>query len=186
MIDEQHNPWHITSQKEVYTNPWITLTEYQVRNPSGNPGIYGKVHFKNLAIGIVAFDANEQLWLVGQYRFPLDAYSWELPEGGGPLTTDPLLSAQRELREETGCTASQWEELLRLHLSNSVSDELAIVYLARGLQQFEPEPEDTEQLQRKKVSLAEAYAMVQAGHITDAITVAAIQALVLRKWEVGK
>ena len=185
MIDEQHNPWQITAEKEVYSNPWIQLTEYQVLNPNGNPGIYGKVHFKNLAIGIVALDEQERLWLVGQYRFPLNAYSWELPEGGGPLTADPLVSAQRELLEETGCTAEHWEELLRLHLSNSVSDELAIVYVARDLTQFEPQPEDTEQLQRKKVSIDEAYALVKSGEITDAITVAAVQAMVLERLGAG-
>lgn len=184
MIDEKHNPWAIKAEKLVYTNPWIELREFDVLNPNGNPGIYGKVHFKNLAIGVVALDAREHLWLVGQYRFPLDAYSWEIPEGGGPLGADPLVSAQRELLEETGLKANSWEELLRMHLSNSVSDELAIVYLATDLSYHEPEPEDTEQLQRKKVSLEEAWRMVQAGSITDAISVAAIQAMLLRKLKV--
>lgn len=183
MIDENQNPWQVTAEQLVYSNPWIEVRAFDVLNPNGNPGIYGKVHFKNLAIGVVALDDTDHLWLVGQYRFPLEAYSWEIPEGGGPLGADPLASAQRELLEEIGLKAGSWEELLRMHLSNSVSDELAIVYLATDLSYHEPEPEDTEQLQRKKVRLEEAWRMVQAGSITDAISVAAIQAMLLRKFK---
>jgi len=146
MQHPEQNPWQITSQQNIYDNPWINLTEYQVINPSGNPGIYGKVHFKNLAIGVIVLDDELNTYLVGQYRFPLDKYSWEIPEGGGPLGTDPLGSAKRELLEETGLKAHEWQELQRAHLSNSVTDELSILYLARGLEQFEPQPEETEQL----------------------------------------
>ncbi len=170
----EDNPWAITGQKDIYDNPWLNLTEYQVINPSGNPGIYGKVHFKNFAIGIVPLDDEMNTYLVGQYRFPLNEYSWEIPEGGGPLGLDPLDSAKRELLEETGLKAGSWIEIQRLHLSNSVTDELSIIYLARELQQFEPEPEDTEQLIIKKVPFETACKMVLGGKITDAITVAAI------------
>jgi ADP-ribose pyrophosphatase len=174
MHHPEENPWKITSQKSIYDNPWISLTEYQVLNPSGNPGIYGKVHFKNVAIGILPLDADLNTYLVGQYRFPLDSYSWEMPEGGGPVGTDPLESAKRELLEETGLKASQWTEIQRMHLSNSVSNELSIIYLARDLAQFEAEPEDTEQLIINKVSFAEVYRMVCEGEITDSMTVAAV------------
>jgi 8-oxo-dGTP pyrophosphatase MutT (NUDIX family) len=174
MQHPEDNPWQIASQKEVYDNPWINLTEYQVINPSGNPGIYGKVHFKNFAIGILPLDDDMNTYLVGQYRFPVDVYSWEIPEGGGPLSGDILTSAKRELLEETGLKAKNWTEIQRLHLSNSVSDELSILYLARGLEQFEAEPEDTEQLQVRKVSFEDAYQMVCNGEITDAMTIAAI------------
>jgi ADP-ribose pyrophosphatase len=174
MQHPEENPWKITSQKNLYDNPWINLTEYQVLNPSGNPGIYGKVHFKNVAIGVIPLDDDLNTYLVGQYRFALGEYTWELPEGGGPLDTDPLDSAKRELLEETGLKANQWEELLRMHLSNSVCDELSIVYLARGLQQFEAEPEETEQLIIKKLPFSEVYDMVYHGQITDSITVAAV------------
>jgi 8-oxo-dGTP pyrophosphatase MutT (NUDIX family) len=170
----EDNPWKITSQKNIYDNPWINVTEYQVINPAGNPGIYGKVHYKNLAIGVLPLDEELNTYLVGQYRFPLNQYSWEMPEGGGPEGTDPLESAKRELLEETGLKASQWTEVQRLHLSNSVSDELSILYLARGLEQFEAEPEETEQLIIKKVPFAEVYRMVCGGEITDAMTVAAV------------
>ena len=145
MHHPEDNPWKIVSQKEVYSNPWIALTEYQVINPSGNPGIYGKVHYKNIAIGVIPLDNEMNTYLVGQYRFAPGQYSWEIPEGGGIIGTDPLESAKRELLEETGLKAENWTEIQRLHLSNSVSDELCIIYLARNLQQFEPEPEDTEE-----------------------------------------
>lgn len=174
MHHPEDNPWKITSEKAIYDNPWINVTEYQVINPSGNPGIYGKVHFKNLAIGVLPLDDDLNTYLVGQYRFVLNQYSWEMPEGGGPEGTDPLESAKRELLEETGLKASRWTEIQRLHLSNSVSDELSILYVARDLAQFEAEPEDTEQLIIKKVPFAQVYQMVCDGVITDAMTVAAV------------
>jgi 8-oxo-dGTP pyrophosphatase MutT (NUDIX family) len=113
-------------------------------------------------------------YLVGQYRFTLDAYSWEIPEGGCPQGTDPLQTAIRELKEETGLVAATYKELMRLHLSNSVSDELAIIYLATELMQQDAEPEETEALQIKKVSLLDAFGMVADGTITDAMSVAAL------------
>ena len=174
MHHPEENPWKITSEKDIYDNPWINLTEYQVINPSGNPGIYGKVHFKNLAIGVLPLDDELKTYLVGQYRFTLNQYSWEMPEGGGPLSIDPLESAKRELLEETGLKADSWTEIQRLHLSNSVSDEYSILYLARDLKQFEAEPEDTEQLIVKKLPFEEVYQMVCRNEITDAMTVAAV------------
>jgi 8-oxo-dGTP pyrophosphatase MutT (NUDIX family) len=155
------------------------LTEYQVINPSGNPGIYGKIHFKNIAIGILPLDDEMNTYLVGQYRFALGQYSWEMPEGGGPLGIDPIESAKRELLEETGLKAEDWSELVRIHLSNSVSDELSIIYLARNLAQFEAEPEDTEQLIVKKLPFETVYQMVCDGEITDSMTVAAVLRLKL-------
>lgn len=168
------NPWTTLHSKTVYDNKWINVAEDEVINPNGGKGIYGKVHFKNIAIGIVAMDDQEQIWLVGQYRYVLNAYSWEIPEGGCPLDESPISGAIRELKEETGLEAKQWKELLRMHLSNSVSDELAIVFLATELTQSEPEPEETEQLRLQKISLSEAYKMVEMGMITDSISVAAI------------
>ncbi|WP_242692099.1 NUDIX domain-containing protein [Aridibaculum aurantiacum] len=175
MIDENYNPWKIVSEKQVYDNKWIRLTEYDVINPSGNAGIYGKVHFKNKAIGILPLDEDWNTYLVGQYRFTIDAYSWEIPEGGGALDVDPIESAKRELKEETGLVAGEWTELGQLYLSNSVSDELAILFLARNLTQEEAMPEETEQLVVKKLPFEEAYQMVEDGLITDAMAVAAIQ-----------
>lgn len=172
-MNEQLNPWQVTGEQLVYENPWISLTEYKVINPSGGKGIYGKVHFKNAAIGIVALDEAFNTYLVGQYRFPLNAYSWEIPEGGGAFD-DILSSAKRELLEETGLVAQQWTKLMDFHLSNSVSDEYGQVFLAQQLSQQTPEPEETEQLVIKKIPFEEAYQMVRQGKITDSMSVAAI------------
>ena len=168
------NPWKINHEENIYDNPWINITEFQVINPSGNPGIYGRVHFKNKAIGVLPLDENFNTYLVGQFRFPLKQYSWEIPEGGGPLSGEPLDSAKRELLEETGLKAGKWTEIQRMYLSNSVCDEEAIIYLAQNLEQFEAEPEETEQLTIKKLPFEEVYQMVCRGEITDAITVAAV------------
>jgi 8-oxo-dGTP pyrophosphatase MutT (NUDIX family) len=170
----QQNPWQTKSSKKIYENPWISLTEHQVINPSGGKGIYGEVTFKNYAIGIIAIDEDDLIYLVGQYRYPLKQYSWELPEGGGPLDQEPLDSAKRELLEETGLVAQHWEEVLRMHLSNSVSNELGILYLAKDFEQFEAQPEETEQVEVKKIPFEEAYQMVIKGEITDSLTVAGI------------
>ncbi len=168
------NNWQTLASAEKYDNPWIRVTEHAVINPGGGEGIYGVVQFKNLAIGIIPVDEAGYTWLVGQNRYPLKQYSWEIPEGGGKLDTDPLISAQRELLEETGLKAEKWTEIQRLHLSNSVSDELAIIYLAQGLTQHEAEPEETEDLALKKIHLSDAYQMVLSGEITDSITVVAL------------
>ena len=175
MIDETHNPWTTHAIHPKYDNPWIKVDEHQVTTPTGTPGIYGVVHFKNIAIGIIPVDEEGYTWLVGQYRYPLNAYSWEIIEGGGPEEIDPLESAKRELLEETGMTADHWELLIPLmHLSNSVSDEYAMIYLARGLTMGEAQPTETEQLQLKRVPLQEAIEMVRTGHITDAISMAGL------------
>lgn len=178
-MDMHQNPWQILSSAEYYDNKWINITEHQVINPNGGRGIYGVVHYKNLAIGVVALDEEQNIYLVGQYRFPLEAFSWEIPEGGGPLGTDPLLSAKRELLEETGLVAQQWELIVQMHLSNSVSDEFSMVYLARGLEQREAMPEETELLFVKKMPFADAYRMVKKHEITDSMSVAAIQKIQL-------
>jgi len=171
---EEINPWKTLESEIKYNNNWIQLTEHQVINPSGGKGIYGEVHFKNLAIGILPLDENYNTWLVGQYRYPLKAYSWEIPEGGGPLGEEPIESARRELLEETGMSARNWKEIQRMHLSNSVSDELSIIYVATDLIQGIAMPEETEQLVVKKMFFDDVYKMVLNGEITDSMSVAAI------------
>ncbi|MEH3113385.1 NUDIX hydrolase [Pedobacter terrae] len=171
---EEINPWKTLESEVKYDNNWIRLTEHQVINPSGGQGIYGTVHFKNLAIGILPLDENHNTWLVGQYRYPLNAYSWEIPEGGGPFHEAPLESAKRELLEETGLSARTWKEIQRMYLSNSVSDELSIIYIATDLIEGIAMPEETEQLVVKKLPFIEAYQMVLDGKITDSMSVAAI------------
>ncbi len=181
-MKEESNPWIIKHSEVRYDNPWIKLTEYQVINPAGNPGIYGVVHYKNLAVGVVPYE-NGDIWLVGQYRFPLETYSWEIPEGGGPEGEDPLDSAKRELKEETGLIADEYETLLEMDLSNSVSDEKAIVFLARNLKQGISNPEATEKLKVKKISLESALEAVERREIRDSLTVAAIYKMQILKLE---
>lgn len=168
------NPWKTQSVKTVYENPWIKLEEHQVITPAGKEGIYGKVHFKNRAMAIVPIDQDGNTWLVGQFRYTLDEYSWEIPMGGGPIDQDLLESAKRELKEETGLSASKWTELMKIHTSNSVTDEWGLIYLAEDLSEGETEFEDTEVLQIKKLPFQEALNMVMKGEITDSISVAGL------------
>ena len=170
----EHNPWTTLTSKVHYDNNWITVTEHQVLNAAKSPGIYGTVHFKNLAIGIIPIDTDGFTWLVGQYRYPLNAYSWEIPEGGGRLSVPPLESARRELKEETGIEANRWEQIVHLHLSNSVTDEQALAYLATELTIGEPEPDEDEVLRIRRVHFSDVIEMVERGEITDSLSVAAI------------
>ncbi len=174
MNDLEKNPWTILAEKKVYNNPWIELTEYDVLNPSGGKGIYSVVHFHNYAIGILPLDEENNTWLVGQYRFPLNQYSWEIPEGGGNKNLSPLESAKRELLEETGIEAKEWIPLIETHLSNSATDEFAIIYIARNLSFQNSNPEETEELRVKKLPFDEVYKMVMKGEITDGITMLAV------------
>jgi len=172
--DEQQNPWQTLSSQLIYDNPWISVREDQVINPSGGNGIYGVVHMKNKAIGIIPIDAEGNTYLIGQYRYSVNEYSWEIPMGGGLIGIDILESAKRELKEETGFTALRWTQIARLHTSNSVTDEEGFVFLAQDLIPGETEFEETEDLKIKKVSLAEAVRMVLADEITDCISVAGL------------
>jgi 8-oxo-dGTP pyrophosphatase MutT (NUDIX family) len=172
--DKTGNPWTILCTRPIYENPWIRVVEHDVLNPKGKPGIYGVVHLQNIATGVLPIDADGHTTLVGQYRFPLKRYSWEMPEGGGEAGVPPIESAQRELLEETGLTARHWRPLLTLHLSNSVTDEVAHTFLAWDLEQGLAEPEDTEELQLRRVPFREAYEMAMRGDITDVMTVASL------------
>jgi len=168
------NPWKRQSSKPLFENPWLSLHEDIVINPGGGTSHYGKINFKNLAIGIIPLDENNNTWLVGQYRYVPDCYSWEIPMGGGPLGINPLESAKRELREETGLIANDWQELMKLHTSNSVTDERGLVYVARELTQGETEFEEAEELLIQQLPLDEAIERVLSGEITDAISVAGL------------
>lgn len=166
--------WQFQSRKAIHDNPWFSVDQDRVINPGGGISHYGKIHFKNIAIGIIPLDENNNTWLVGQYRYVPDCYSWEIPMGGGPLDIDLLESAKRELREETGLSASHWEELMPLHTSNSVTDERGIVYLARDLTEGETEFGETEDIQLIKLPLEEAIERAMTGEITDAVSVAGL------------
>jgi 8-oxo-dGTP pyrophosphatase MutT (NUDIX family) len=172
--DKPGNPWQTLSTRIVYDNPWIRVREDQVVRPDGQPGIYGVVHYKHLAIGIVAIDDEGYVHLVGQHRYPFNRYSWEIPEGGCPEGEDLLQAAQRELLEETGLQARDWKLFGEADLSNSVSDEKAFWFLATGLTEGEAKPDGTEVLERRRVSLAEALRMIDKHEITDAFSVIAL------------
>ena len=166
--------WKKLSSTLVFENAWIKVREDHVINPGGGENDYGVVHFKNKAVAIVPLDEDGNTWLVGQERYTLAEYSWEVPMGGAPHKEDPLAAARRELQEETGLSAERWSEVMRLHVSNSITDEVGIVYLAEELQQGEADPEETEVLKLRKLPLAEAVHMAKTGLITDAISVAAL------------
>lgn len=168
------NPWTTLTSTEVYESPWIRVKKHDVLNPSGNPGTYSVVHFKNLAIGVVALDNENNTYLVGQYRYPLNEYTWEIPEGGGNPDVEPLHSAQRELLEETGITAARWTKIQEMHLSNSATDEFCILFLAQELSFGTAEPEDTEDLRVLKLPFEDAYQLVCTGQLTDSLTVTGI------------
>lgn len=165
-------PWSVSSSQVVYDNPWITLTEYQAIAPTGRPALYGKISMKNQAIGVLPLHADGTVTLVGQNRFSLANYSWELPEGGAPHGEDPLDGAKRELAEEVGLQAADWRRILRMELSNSVTDEVAIGFLAMDLTATETAPDETEDLAVARVPFGEALEAAVAGHMPDAITVA--------------
>ncbi len=166
--------WQSLDCTTVYDNPWISVTHENVRTPAGTSGIYGVVHFKNVAVGILPIDKDGFTWLVKQSRYPLNGYTWEIPEGGAPFSESPLIAAQRELEEETGLVAEHWQEWLRLHTSNSVTDEQAIIYLAKGLSEGTMALEDTEDIEVLRLPLTDAIAMVYRAEITDAMSVAAL------------
>ena len=174
-------PWTRRTRRVAYENPWITIWHDEVIRPDGGPGIYGVVHFANLAVGMIALDDSGRVLLVGQHRYALDIYSWEIPEGGVPAGESPLDGARRELREETGIEASDWNELARCHLSNSVSDEEAILYLATGLTQGVATPDETESLAVRWLPFDEVLAMTTDGRIMDAMTILAVQRVALAR-----
>jgi 8-oxo-dGTP pyrophosphatase MutT (NUDIX family) len=185
MDDEATSPWKRLSRRTIYDNPWITVWHDDVIRPDGEPGIYGVVHYANQAVGIVPIDAADRVVLVGQYRYTMDAYSWEIPEGGSPFGEDPLEGARRELREETGYEATDWRRLGRLHLSNSISDESAVLYVATGLVAGDAKPDGTEDLRMRHVAFDEVLEMTLDGRITDAMTVSAIQWVALARQGLG-
>lgn len=165
-------PWTVETERVVYDNPWIRVIDHAVRRPDGGPGQYGVVRFKNRAIGVLPIDADGAVTLVGQHRFAFDRYSWELPEGGGPLAEPPIEAARRELAEETGLSAGRWLPLVELDLSNSVTDEVAVCFLAADLVTGEAAPEPTEDLRRRRVGFRTLLAECLSGQIRDSLTVA--------------
>ena len=182
--EETASPWRTLGSRDIYENAWISVREDTVVRPDGEPGIYGVVHYKNTAVGVLAVE-EDHIYLVGQYRYPLQRYSWEIPEGGCPEDEEPLRAAQRELREETGLTARNWRMLGKAYLSNSVADEYAVWFLATDLVPGEQSPEGTEVIGIRRVPVGEAIAMVMDGRITDALSSLALTTYVLEGYDVA-
>lgn len=174
-------PWTRRTRRVAYDNPWLIVWHDEVDRPDGSPGIYGVVHFANVAVGVVVTDEVDRVLLVGQHRYTLDAYSWEIPEGGVPSGEAPLEGARRELREETGVEADGWREIVRFHLSNSVSDEAGLIFAARAIGRGAASPEPSEELAVRWVQFDEALAMATDGRITDAMTIMGLQRVALER-----
>jgi 8-oxo-dGTP pyrophosphatase MutT (NUDIX family) len=177
MSDEQPiavGPWRRRTRTTAYRNPWIEVFHDEVDRPDGSPGIYGVVHFRSAAVAVVAVADDGRLLLVGQHRYPLDEYSWEIPEGGVPEGESPLEGARRELREETGYEAVEWRQLCRITVSNSVTDETGAIFLATGLRPGEAAPEATEDLAIRWATLDEVLAEIDRGDIHDLLTIASV------------
>ncbi len=171
---KRKNPWTTVSSRTAYQNPWIRVREDQVIHPDGRPGIYGVVETR-LATGVIALSPDDEIYLVGQYRYALDTYSWEIIEGGSEPGESPLAAIQRELKEEAGLTADHWEPLGgEIHLSNCHSSERAYLFVATGLHEGEASPEGTEVLEIRKVPVAKALQMADSGEIQDAMTIMAL------------
>lgn len=173
-MNEAKNPWKKISGEVKYDNPWITVIEDKVKNPAGNDGIYGVVHFKTYAVAIIPLDEENNTWIVGQYRYPLSSYEWEVVEGGCPEGTSPIETAHRELIEEVGLRAEKMDLILEMQLSNSTTDEISYTYIARGLKYIGEKPEEEEQLIIRKLPFDEVYRMVLHGVIRDSLSVASV------------
>lgn len=180
--DRPSNPWTRESRTTVYDNPWISLHDDVVVGPDGARGQYGVVHFHNAAVGVVPLDDDGNVLLVGQWRYTLDRFSWEIPEGGVPAGESLLDGARRELAEETGYRARDWRELCRFATSNSITDEEGALFVATGLESGEARPDGTERdLVSRWVSLDEAIAMIDRGEITDAMSQVALLRVALER-----
>jgi len=175
-------PWTVKQERAVYDNPWISVTEYDAVAPTGKPSLYGVVRFKNLALAILPLHADGAVTLVGQHRFPIPGYSWELPEGGGPVGLDPLESARRELREEAGLEAADWRQVLKFQLSNSITDEVGYGFIATGLTAAPTDPDETEALALVRAPFRQVLDLALAGHILDMPTLA----LLLRAYHMAR
>jgi ADP-ribose pyrophosphatase len=174
VLEEIKSPWKVLNSQEVYTSPWIKVTKHDVLDPSSTKGTYSVVHFKHYAIGVLPLDDDYNTWIVGQYRFPLERFTWEIPEGGGDLDQSPLTSAKRELSEEVGISADKWTKIQEFDTSNASTDEKAIIYVAQNLNFHESHPDDNEQLTVKKLPFSELYQLAIEGKITDSLSLVAI------------
>lgn len=172
-MTRRNGPWQVLDTEVAYENAWIRVRHDTVLTPAGDPGVYGVVEMRP-ALGVVAIDDSLHVYLVGQFRYPLECYSWEIPEGAALDGEEVTAGAQRELREETGLTARRWTSLGTMSTSNCVTDEVAHLFLAEGLTEGDPDPDDTEELEVRRLPFAEAMAMVRSGEIQDSMSIIAL------------
>lgn len=172
--EDDQNPWQVTGISTPFSNAWLTIESSEVIHPDGKPGVYSVVRIRRLAVGVLPIDDDGYVHLVGQWRFPLGRYSWEMPEGGGEPGEDALDCGRREMAEETGLSAATYQQILEMDLSNSLTDERAVLFLATGLTPGQANPEGTEVLKRRRAHFADVLARVADGRIRDAMTVAAV------------
>jgi 8-oxo-dGTP pyrophosphatase MutT (NUDIX family) len=172
--DEDGDPWIVKGVTHAFENDWFRIDEHDVVRPDGAPGYYGVVRIRRVAVGVLPIDAEGGVHLVGQWRFPLGRYSWEMPEGGAEPGEDVRLCAERELAEETGLTARSLIKVLEMDVSNSITDEQAVMFLATDLTEGQAQPEPTEVLRRRRAHFLDVLARVASGAIRDSLTVAAV------------
>lgn len=172
--DEGGNPWIVKGMTHAFENDWFRIDEHDVIRPDGVKGYYGVIRVRRLAVGVLPIDAAGRVHLVGQWRFPLGRYSWEMPEGGAEPGEDARACAERELAEETGLRAREWLQVLEMDLSNSLTDEQAVIFIATGLSPGEADPDPTEVLKRRTAHFREVLERIADGRIRDSLTVAAV------------
>lgn len=172
--EDDGNPWTVRAVTQPFANDWFRIDSHAVVHPGGAEGVYSVIRARRLAVGVLPIEADGSVHLVGQWRFPLARYSWEMPEGGADPGEDARACAARELAEETGMTAAALTPILEMDMSNSLSDERAVIFLALGLTPGEARPEATEVLKRRRAPFLDALALAADGRIRDSMTVAAL------------
>jgi 8-oxo-dGTP pyrophosphatase MutT (NUDIX family) len=172
--EEDGDPWIVKRKTRAFENQWLALDQYDVVRPDGGDGTYTVVRPHRLAVGVLPIEPDGSVHLVGQWRFPLGRYSWEMPEGGAEPGEDPLDCAKRELAEETGLSAGRYERVLEMDISNSLTDERGVIYLAFDLKHGDSSPEATEVLRRRRAPFMDVLDRVADGRIRDGLTVAAV------------
>lgn len=172
--EEDIDPWIVKGVSRAFENAWFVVDSHAVIHPHGAEGVYSVVRPRRVAVGVLPIDDEGYVHLVGQWRFPLKRYSWEMPEGGADPGEEPRACAVRELKEEAGLVAGALRPILEMDMSNSFTDEIAMVFLATGLEAGEAQPDPTEVLKRRRAPFLEVLDKVASGYIRDSLTVAAV------------
>ncbi len=182
-IPAKPNPYAVLERKALYDSPWLRLREDRFRHRRGRAGHYAVCGFKRSACGVLALDAEDRVILVGQWRYPLEQYSWEIPEGGGEEHESPFAAIRRELAEEADLEADSWEPLAHFHPSNSSTDEEAFLFLATDLHSAGGihHAEEDEELAIHRETFQQCLQRVLSGEISDGLSVVALLTLNARR-----